>query len=132
MGVLNLAMFEETWPSIEAYLVSATADTMGVLSPELLKQLCKTGAYQTWVIAKGNEAVGAFITTQQEAAGTKILDIEYLGGNDFRTWGPPLMLKLEDTAKSQGFDILRICGRRGWAKLFPEYQELTHIIAKRL
>jgi hypothetical protein len=130
LGTVVPEHFEDVWSKISHFLEPALDDTMGLLSIDDLRIICKTGASQLWVVTKSGYAVGAFVTKVQQAPKFKILDIEYLGGIDFQTWGIDLMKEFEKNAKEQGITAMRICGRKGWAKLFKDYKEQTHIIAK--
>lgn len=132
MGVVEAEHFDEVWPIVAPHLEPALEGTWGVISIEDLRIICKTNHSQLWAVTKNTYVQGAFVTKVQEGSNHKILDIEYLGGKDFNSWGIDLMRVFEENAKEQGVDIVRICGRKGWAKLFPSYKPQTYIIAKQL
>lgn len=130
LGTVVPEHFEDVWSKVSHFLEPALDDTLGLLSLDDLRIICKTGVSQLWVVTKSDYAVGAFVTKVQQAPKCKILDIEYLGGVNFTDWGIELMKQFEELAKEQGIAAMRICGRKGWAKLFKDYKEQTHIIAK--
>lgn len=115
------------WNDLIPMLMPAMEDNISGTDINDLFQLCVEGKYQLWYITKDDKPVGAMCSEVQD----DVLDIVYIGGTDFAQW-QGLMHELEIVAKEQGIKIVRICGRMGWAKLFPDYTSKTYIIAKQL
>jgi hypothetical protein len=44
------------------------------------------------------------------------------GGNDLNEWRP-LLYEIEGYARRQGCQRMRLSGRRGWLKIYPDFKE---------
>jgi hypothetical protein len=52
----------------------------------------------------------------------KICNIVVCAGRELRAW-TPLLTRIEAYARTEGCQRVRISGRRGWLKIFPDYVE---------
>lgn len=62
---------------------------------------------------------------------SKVLMCEACSGSEFIR-NKHVMQTIEDYARSEGCDAVRIGGRKGWGRVFPEYREIAVLLERRL
>jgi len=82
-----------------------------------------------WVAADRQAIWAAAVTQLTRANGEKFCTIVACGGRERARW-LPLKAELETFAKAEGCAAIRIHGRRGWAREFPDYR-LTRILLEK-
>lgn len=128
LGTPDREYLMEVWEKAKGFIEDAIPNGTGINIVDVQGQVL-AGIYQLWVVTHENMITGAFVT---ELHNTGVIDIVYLGGNDFHDWGFTLMPEFENICAKQGLRQLRICGRKGWVKLFKGYNHQTTILAKTL
>jgi hypothetical protein len=87
------------------------------------------GVQLLWVAADTGAIWAAAVTQLAWANGEKLCTIVACGGRERARW-LPLKAELEAFAKAEGCAAIRIHGRRGWAREFPDYR-LTRILLEK-
>jgi hypothetical protein len=87
------------------------------------------GMQLLWVAADTSAIWAAAVTQLAWANGEKLCTIVACGGRERARW-LPLKAELEAFAKAEGCAAIRIHGRRGWAREFPDYR-LTRIMLEK-
>jgi hypothetical protein len=87
------------------------------------------GTQLLWVAADMRATWAAAVTELTCVGGEKLCTIVACGGRERARW-LPLKAELEKFAKAEGCTAIRIHGRRGWAREFPDYR-LTRILLEK-
>jgi hypothetical protein len=96
-----------------------------VTAPAIYKELL-AGTAQLWLASSEECGVeSGMITKIADNAERRICLIEALGGNSRQRWMEHLAT-IEAWAASKGCDAVQVKGRRGWAKMLPDFK-LTSI-----
>lgn len=127
------ARIDEIWPHVEKFLASALIRSPDGDSPlDALHEL-RDRRLLLWVVwSPGETAILAAATTRLIDIGKgRVCVITACGGNDFKRW-KWAMDELEKHARAEGCVELRMSGRKGWARMFPEFHEAFTVLAKDL
>ena len=89
----------------------------------------RAGTLLLWVAADSRAIWAAAVTQLTRANGERFCTIVACGGRERARW-LPLKSELEAFARAEGCRALRIYGRRGWARQFPDYK-LTRILLEK-
>jgi hypothetical protein len=89
----------------------------------------RAGTLLLWVAADSRAIWAAAVTQIHGANGERFCTIVACGGRERARW-LPLKCELEAFARAEGCRALRIYGRRGWARQFPDYK-LTRILLEK-
>ncbi len=122
-------MVSHLWSSVEGELsramLSHDMDTDSLLT------LCEAGDAQLWVIVSPTGGIVFTFATEliTHLTGWKTTRITYGAGSNLDAMRM-LMPQLEAWAVSQGCNNIEICGRRGWARVFPDYEVALTVFSK--
>jgi hypothetical protein len=89
------------------------------------------GRALVWLAWDGKDILAAAVTQLDLIDGVKLCTIVACGGQRFARFGH-LIRGLERYAEAEGCTRVRICGRKGWARLLPDYRIQRVIIEKEL
>lgn len=124
------AAWEPLWPVVAPMLAPAVERSGEATLCEVAEAI-EAGDAQLW-IAHDAERVGmAMVTRLNRTARGLVCEIWQLGGANRGEW-LGLLPQLEAAAKERGCVAVEIIGRRGWARLLPEYRETAVVLEKRL
>lgn len=90
-----------------------------------------SGRALLWIGWDGSEIVAAVVTQINETDADKVCVIVACGGFGMRDW-LPLLDRLEAYARDDGCGLMRIFGRKGWARVLKDYRPTRVIMDKRL
>ena len=113
----------DVWPKAETMLCDALdRDGCKLLPIDLLQQISE-GLMGLYVVRDDvtGELLSAIACEAQEYPRSMVFNIAYCGGRDLHRWAG-LLGALEAEAARLGCDTVRITGRPGWARIFPDYQ----------
>lgn len=82
-----------------------------------------------WLIWNEPRIEGAAVTQIYETENSLVCEIRAYGGDGFRT---ELVKRVEDYARAEGCDVVRIFGRKGWLRVLRDYTAPKIILEKRL
>lgn len=90
-----------------------------------VQQFLKSGSMQAWHVdwhAVVITAIQPFGADPQRPT-KRVCQVVYCAGHGMETWLEPVVEELKDWAGSMECDVLRMSGRRGWARVLPEFKE---------
>lgn len=90
-----------------------------------VQHFLRTGAMQAWHVDWKTiviTAIQPFGANPQQPT-KRVCQIVYCAGGDMEQWLKPLVAHLTEWARTQGCQVLRLSGRRGWVKVLPEFKE---------
>lgn len=114
------------WPQAEEHLRRACARSVGDMSPESLFRDCVAGTSALVVIVDGSTEpstipAAAVVHFPQQADGSLACEIRAAGGRALSLWRH-VVPDFEAWARHVGAASVRLCGRRGWERVFPGYR----------
>jgi hypothetical protein len=123
----------KVWEQVEPELDRAFRLTRKIETHELREAL-EIGYGQLWVVwnntTKEQWAV-VLSDIQSFYGGRKCARIVGLAGKGFELWRH-LILDIEVWAVNEGCDAIEIVGRKGWARMFPDYDPIEYVLSKEL
>jgi hypothetical protein len=122
-------MVGKLWPHVRHYIERATARA-GDLETEDIERMLSGGAL-LWVITDATGFKGALVTRLYEARQKKFCEVIAIGGDGLDEWRH-LIAELETFARNEGCQNLRMSGRKGWSRVFPDYSTTCVMLEKRL
>lgn len=121
-----LAVWKHVWPVIK----SAVIQNGGYEEGDVLKLLTSRQG-QLWLsITEDNDIEAAMVTMIEVYPRMKACLLLFLAGRDVENW-LPYWDQFEDWARAQGCNEIRFIGRKGWAKIKPDFDTET-LYRKRL
>lgn len=84
-----------------------------------------------WVITDELSLRGALITQLYTARDSKFCQLVAFGGDGLSVW-KHLMADIETFARNEGCQKIRLSGRKGWERVFPDYSTTCVTLEKRL
>jgi hypothetical protein len=122
------ALVARVWPFV-SHLIRA-AMTKGRMSEFAdVERDVLAGALLLWIAADRRAIWAAAVTQIHHANGERFCTIVACGGRARARW-LALKSELETFARREGCRAIRIHGRRGWARAFPDYK-LTRILLEK-
>ena len=121
------------WPLAEK-LISAAACKQNLSDFAALTNDVLHGRALLWLVGDIDQhyRIRAAVVTQIIGSNAnKYCTIVACGGEGRRDW-LPLLGQIEDYAKREGCAAMRIYGRRGWARVLPDYKIIGHITERAL
>jgi hypothetical protein len=115
------------WPLVRDYIKTAT-ETAGDCEIDVIEASVLCGNLALWVIHNGL-IFGAAVTELRANKTTKWCEVTACGGKEMHRWRG-LLETVEQYAKAEGCSKVRISGRRGWARVYPDYSEAWVTIEK--
>lgn len=132
-GPLDEEAIRDVWSQAQPYLAKALERDGYKLEPADLLEQIATGLMGMYVITDDDtgEMVGAVACEVQEYPQSQVFNIAYCGGRELHRWAP-LLGALEAEAARFGCDTVRITGRPGWGRVYPDYQEACRIYERKV
>ena len=124
------ARVDEVWPHVAA-LIAAAMRRGGLGEVADVARGLHDGAALLWLAWDGKRIVAAAATELACVNGEKLCTILACGGAGFARFGH-LIGGLERYARAEGCVRIRICGRKGWVRVLPDYAIRRVIIEKNL
>lgn len=123
----------DAWPKIEGYLSDALERDGWKLGPADLLQQVAEGLTGLYVIEddETGEILGAVAAEVQEYQRVTVFNIAFCGGRDLYRWAG-LLAAMEQEAVRLGCPIVRITGRPGWGRVFPDYSEVHRVFERKV
>jgi hypothetical protein len=129
---IDPARIGEFWPYarelIRQALLRADLDAFAPLEAALLGG----GSHiLLWIAWDGTRIAAAAVTELQLTMRRKVCVILACGGRDMPRW-LPLIAGIEKYALAESCAAVRIIGRKGWARVLPQYREHRVILERKL
>jgi hypothetical protein len=125
---IDPAHVSRVWPLV-AHLIRAAMRKGRISEFADVEEAVLAGTQLLWVAADRQAIWAAAVTQLSRANGETFCTIVACGGRERARW-LPLKAELEKFAKAEGCAAIRIHGRRGWAREFPDYR-LTRILLEK-
>jgi hypothetical protein len=84
-----------------------------------------------WIVWREPEVVATLITRVRNTNKSKVCEVCAAGGKESRVW-LHMMANIEQYARDMGCNRISVTGRKGWARLLPDFREKLVIIEKEL
>jgi len=107
---------DKVWPEVEKYLSDAVDYSYGKWSLDFLKDSIKNESHQLYVVIDG-DVKAAIVTSITQCPNTRILSIDFCGGEGARDWATFAVDELAKWGRAIGCSAIEITGRPGWEKL---------------
>lgn len=122
------AQIRQFWPHV-SHLLRSAIDRTGLSDWQETEDSILNGDALLWIAWDGTKILSAASTSLSMANRRKICTLVAVGGEDMKQWFP-LLEKIEDFARAEGCDCVRIYGRKGWARVLKDY-EMTNIVLEK-
>ena len=98
-----------------------------------LRRLLTTGGMELWCVfdARQTQLLAAIASEVMEYPKARVFCLAFCGGTELERWAHWISA-FDDIARERGCTSVRIAGRKGWGRVFPEYAERARIFEKRL
>lgn len=129
-SILNPAMIDTVWPSIEPYLIDAIEESAGeLIVSDLKRRIEDTTAIALCVLDDTNLLAVGLLERITFPSGKVVLGVIALGGVEMSKWVDEFDSALIKIMEEQGCNEIRIVGRPGWVKVLKSLGwESTHVI----
>lgn len=90
--------------------------------PEVYEKLCALD-WQCWVAYAELDLKACIVTRIITArSGKRVVQALLAGGEDRRLWQRPIVERLKQFTADENCQALRIVGRKGWERIYPEFK----------
>lgn len=132
-GPIGEADIADVWPKAEPLIAQALErdgfkETGETILDQLAHGLC--GLYLVRD-SQTDEIIASVICDSLEYANSSVFNIGYVAGRDLYRWAN-LLGALEQEAVRLGCDTVRITGRPGWGRVFPDYRETNRVYERKV
>ena len=118
------------WPRV-AGLIEVAMRRGDLSSFAAVAAAVSAGRAQLWVACKNAEIAAAAVTELHRTEWRKVCCIVACGGRERERW-LALLGPIEDFARAEGCDAMRIMGRKGWARVLPDYKVKRVVLEKEI
>jgi hypothetical protein len=119
------------WPRV-AGLIEAAMRRGDLSSFAAVAAAVSAGRAQLWVASEHPDGIAAAAVTElHQPRRRKYCVIVACGGYDMARW-LHLLAPIEDFARAEGCDAMRIMGRKGWARVLPDYKVNRIVLEKEI
>jgi len=120
----------QVWPGV-SHLIKSAMDRGGLGDFKVVESEVHSGDALLWLAWDGHEIYAAAVTQIVGINGHRHCTIVACGGHDIERWGF-LIGELERFAANESCKSVRIFGRKGWARMLPEYNIHSIVLEKEL
>ena len=132
IGPLEEQGVRDAWPKVEGFIREALERDGWKVRPSDLMQQIASGEIGLYVVRdEGGEILGAVACEVQEYPNANVFNIAYCGGHELHRWAH-LLGNLEAEAARYGCETVRITGRAGWGRVFPDYHEVQRVFERKV
>jgi hypothetical protein len=104
-------------------------DGFGAFAP--IEREVLAGRMLLWIVIDDGAIQAAVVTVLAQTEWRKVCEIVACAGYDMRSW-LPLLKQIEDYARAEGASAMRALGRKGWARMLPDYQVRRVVLEKEI
>ena len=126
-------LVEEIWPVAAPFLEKGVKQTRKVTLESLQKSAAQ-GLVQLWLAydPESKEILAACATDLfVYESGYKTARVLILGGFDVNRWSE-CIATIEEWAVAEDCDAVEIAGRKGWARIYPDYAPAEYWLQKEI
>jgi hypothetical protein len=121
---------QTVWPLARDF-IKAAMERGGLCSFAEVEADIYRGCVLLWLVWDDPSIIAAAVTSLNIIDGAKIGTVLAAGGHGLDKFGP-LLSQLEQHFRDEGCIRSRICGRKGWARYYPEYKVKAVILERQL
>jgi hypothetical protein len=119
------------WPMVSSHIGAAILRGGNLSSFQAMAQDVFNGRALLWVAWDGIAFIAAAVTHVGDINGVRIGIVMALGGRGIPRFGW-MLAELEKYFVQCGCVRSRICGRRGWLRIYPDYKQTAVVMEKKL
>lgn len=119
----------DRWPEACGWLKPAIA-WAGETTEEEVAAALASGMAQLW-IAEDETVRCAVVTCLSRTTRGLVCEIWLTGGGDHREW-LHFIERIEEAARGRGCVAIELTGRKGWARLLPQYRQKAVVLERKL
>ena len=120
---------EEIWQIAEPLIKKACLSTKGRFTAEDVKEWLDSGDCQLWIVEHKNEVRAAAVTEILLYPKLKVCRVNIVTGKGRNNW-QHFKDGIEEWARKEGCKRIEALARKGWAKVYKDYQQ-THIFLEK-
>lgn len=124
------ARVRDFWPHVSR-LIRAAVWRGGTGRFELIERRVIDGDALLWLIWDGAAILSATVTELQRSDRDLACMILACGGREMARW-LHLISAIEDYARAEGCDVVRLFGRKGWARALTHYRSDMVLLERKL
>lgn len=122
----------EFWDLAKPY-VSAACTKVGLISEADVEKNVLAGQRLLWLAVEGQKVHGAIVTHLFLDGCSRICEIVAMGHMPWEAYEHfGLIEQIEDFARAEECDLMRIVGRQGWKRALPDYSVKALIMERHL
>ena len=122
-------LVETVWPKVKHFIDPAVR--VGDWSFEAIEKEVLDGSAIMLVALDGEKFIAVAVIQIWETHRGRLCVILASGGKQLHRW-KDFMALVEDYARKQGCSCVRLYGRKGWKRIFPDFAEPWITLEKRL
>ena len=128
----NPELIQSIWPFVSDLAGTIAETSRGRVNVEDVRALVMSGAMQLWLVLNGQGGAVALVVTEIKVyPQAKVCIVQGLAGHDRGQWMHHLE-GIEAWAKSLGCARIEVRGRKGMAKVLPDYRLTSVYLEKEL
>lgn len=116
------AQIDRIWLHVEPFIARAYQHSMGDDDGSSINADLKSRNALLWIVWDGIGILAAAVTKLVTVPGKKLGVITCVAGRDLHRW-QHFIRDLERYFKAEGCTHVRMHGREGWKRIFPDYHE---------
>lgn len=124
-------LVDSLWPVVRRWIEDAYAHHDCDETVEDAERKLRMGEAFLWLVMDGRLPIACATTELQQASTKKICVITAAGGTRAAEW-THLISAVEDYAKAEHCEVVRMSGRPGWKRVFKDYREPWVTLEKRI
>lgn len=125
-------LIDTIWPFVSGLATTIAETSRGRVNAEDVRALVMSGAMQLWLVLNDQGAAVALVVTEIKSyPQSKVCIVQGLAGHDRGQWMHHLE-GIEAWAKALGCVRIEVRGRKGMAKILPDYKLTSVYLEKEL
>lgn len=127
-------LIPEIWPHVRHFIEDAFLNGRGDDDPQIIHRDLLSGHSLLWIVwdSEQRQIIAAATTKVLDVERGKVCVITACGGIEIGRWKRDGLAAIEAYARHEGCKFVRIEGRKGFARLFPDYRQPWIVLEKRL
>ena len=125
------AYVPELWPHARPLIARAFMAVAGDDTIESTEAALRSGEELLWIVWGDGRIMTAATTVLIRVPRAKICLVKAAAGAGMGQW-MKFMAKIEEYARAEGCDLIRVAGRRGWARVLPDFEQPWIVLQKSL
>lgn len=126
---VNPGQIDQIWPHVRAFIETAFQRGRGDDNAAMIEDDVRAGRALLWIVWDGSGLLAAATTKIIDASNKRLCVITSCGGRELPRW-LAFIKDLEKYARVESCAALRIEGREGWIKMFPDYHQPYIVLEK--